>query len=149
MVLHVFELKGYASAAVLAPRIAICEAWRLHFNISGNHFGTSGEPWGAILAPRGRPGGPWEQQDGLEVVLYRILYDLGVILGLACISFLSSRSSCFFRACFQVICLFIFFIFQSIHKGSQGLKHPEIMKVGGLGPSHNKTKTLLNQNEAQ
>ena len=40
-----------------------------YFNILGIHFGTSGPPWEAILAPRDRPGGPWEQQDGFEVVV--------------------------------------------------------------------------------
>ena len=30
------------------------------FLIPGSNFGTSGAPWGAILAPRHHPGGPWE-----------------------------------------------------------------------------------------
>ena len=84
------------------------EARCLHFDILGIHFGPSGVPWDAILAPRDHPGRPWEQQDGLEMVVYSILFDLGVILGPVFISFLSSRSlkfHCCFRACFQVIFL--------------------------------------------
>ena len=34
------------------------------------------------MAPRDHSGGPWEQQDGHEVVWNRIFIDLGVILGL-------------------------------------------------------------------
>ena len=64
---------------------------------------------GAILAPRGHPGGPWEQQDAFEMVAYRILFDLGMILRLVYISFSGARSSKirFFRACFQIIFLSI------------------------------------------
>ena len=47
----------------------------LYFSVSGNHFPTSGAPRRTILAPRDHPGGPWEQQAGLEVVVYRILLD--------------------------------------------------------------------------
>ena len=47
----------------------------------GNHFGTSGAPRGSILPPVEHPGEPWEQQDGFEVVFYRILLDLGVSWG--------------------------------------------------------------------
>ena len=36
---------------------------------------------GAILAPRHQPGGPWEQQDGFEVVDNKIFVDFGMILG--------------------------------------------------------------------
>ena len=67
--------------------IVIWGAWCLLFDISGAHFGTSGapwgvilasrEPWGTILGPRDQPGGPWEQQDGLEVVDNRIFVGLG------------------------------------------------------------------------
>ena len=35
---------------------------------------------------------------------------------------------------------------KSIHKGSPGLKNPEFMEMLGFGPSHNKTKILLDQN---
>ena len=35
---------------------------------------------------------------------------------------------------------------KSIKKGSQGLVNPEIMEVGGFGPSHNKTEIVLDQN---
>ena len=61
--------------------IAIWGAWWLLFDILGIHFGTAGAPWGVILAPRDHPGGPWEQQDGLEVVQNRISIDFAVILG--------------------------------------------------------------------
>ena len=39
-----------------------------------------------------------------------------------------------------------FGIFKSINKGPPGLENPEIMEFGGFGPSHNKTKVLLDQN---
>ena len=75
---HIY-LKGYALCRrpLVAPRIAIegarCLHFRcLHFDILGNHFSTSGAPCGAILAPWGHPGGPWEQQDRLEMVVYKI-----------------------------------------------------------------------------
>ena len=45
------------------------------------HLGTSRATWEAILSPRDHPGGPWEQQDGLEVVNIWIVVDLGVIWG--------------------------------------------------------------------
>ena len=62
--------------------------WCRHFDISGNHFGTSGASY---LAPWDHPGRPWEQQDGLEMVVYRILFDWRVILRPVHIRFLSSR----------------------------------------------------------
>ena len=34
------------------------------------------------MAAQGHPEGPWEQQDGLEMVVYMILFDFGVMLGL-------------------------------------------------------------------
>ncbi len=79
----IHNLKGYALCRqpLLAHRVAIREAWCLHFDILGDHFGASGAPWGGILAPRGRPGGPWAQQDGHKVVPNRICIDFGVILG--------------------------------------------------------------------
>ena len=61
------------------------------FDIIGAHFGTSGAPWGAILAPRDYPGGPWEQQDGFEVVDNRIFVDFGVISGPVYVSFWGSK----------------------------------------------------------
>ena len=64
----------------------------LHFDILGEHFNTSGEPSGPILAPRGHFGGQWGQQDGFEMVLYRILIDFGVIVGPVYIYFWSSRT---------------------------------------------------------
>ena len=47
----------------------------------GSYFGISGAPWEAILASWDHPGGPWEQQDGHEVVHDRILVDFGVMSG--------------------------------------------------------------------
>ena len=38
-------------------------------------------PVGAILASRGRPARPWEQQEGHEGIQDRILNDFGMILG--------------------------------------------------------------------
>ena len=43
------------------------------------------------MALRGHPGGPWGQQDGFEMVVYRILLDFGVILGPVYIRYLNSR----------------------------------------------------------
>ena len=71
--------------------IAIWGAWCLHFDILGDHFGTSGASWGAILAPRDHPGRPGEQQDGLEVVDNMILFDFGVIMGPVYVSFLGTK----------------------------------------------------------
>ena len=92
-----YYLKGYALCRrpLLASRVAIWGARCRHFDILGDHFSTSGAPWGAILVPRGHRGGPWEQQDGLEMVVYRIFFDFGVILGPVYISFLSSKTSKF------------------------------------------------------
>ena len=53
----------------------------------GGHFGISGAPWEAILALRDHPGGPWEQQDGHEVVNNKIFVDFGVISGRVYVSF--------------------------------------------------------------
>ena len=71
-------------------------AWCLLFDILGTHFDTSGAPWGVILAPRDHPGGPWEQQDGLEVVNNRICVDFGMILGLVYVSFWVHNAYYFF-----------------------------------------------------
>ena len=78
----------------------------MHFGSTlGGYFGTSGAPWEAVLAPRDHPGGPWEQQDGFEVVNNRILVDLGIISGHVYVSFFGFKmleiSFCFL-ACFQV-----------------------------------------------
>ena len=43
----------------------------------GGHFGISGASWDAIWRPQAHPGGPWEQQDGLEVVNNTIFVDFG------------------------------------------------------------------------
>ena len=72
--------------------VAICDACCLHFCGPGDHFGTSGAPRETILALRDRPGGPWERQDGHEVVRNRSFIDLGVILGPVYMSFLNSGS---------------------------------------------------------
>ena len=60
--------------------------------IPGYHFCTSGAPWQTILPPQDNPGRQWQQQDGLKMVLYRILFDLGVIWGAVYISLLSSET---------------------------------------------------------
>ena len=54
---------------------------------SREHRGT----WNAILAPRDHSGGPWEQQDGHEVVNNTIFVDFGVISGLVYVSFWGSK----------------------------------------------------------
>ena len=76
--------------AIWEPRCFVFEvlgAISASGSISGGYFGTSGAPWGAILAPRDHPGGPWEQQDGLEFANNRILVDLGMIPGFVYVSF--------------------------------------------------------------
>ena len=55
-----------------------------------------------MLAPRDHAGGPWDQQDRLGMVVYRISFDFGVILGPAYIIFLNSRSSKF-HFCFGLV----------------------------------------------
>ena len=60
------------------------------------------------MATRDHPGRPWEQQDGLEVAIYGILVDFGVISGPVSVHF--SNPKCFhvfFYACFYVIFLAI------------------------------------------
>ena len=52
-------------------------------------------PRGVFRNVGGHPGGPWEQQDRLELLVYRILFDLGMAWGPVYISFLNSRSSKF------------------------------------------------------
>ena len=56
-------------------------------------FFISGERWGVILATRGHPGRPWEQQDGHGVVGNMIFIDFGVILEPVYSSFLNSGRS--------------------------------------------------------
>ena len=72
--------QGLATPSAADPfwllRVASRGARCLHFGILGHYFSTSGEPWGTILAPRDHAGGPWEQQDGFEIVVYRILFDV-------------------------------------------------------------------------
>ena len=53
----------------------------------GGHFGTSGAPWEAILAPRDHPGRPREEQDGHEVANDGIFVDFGMISGPVSVSF--------------------------------------------------------------
>ena len=107
------NLKDYALCrrGLLAPRGFHLGVRCLHFDILGDHFGISGAPWGAILTPRDHAGGPWEQQDGLEMVVHKILFDLGVIFKPVYIRFSRSRSLtnrfCF-RACLQLICFIDF-----------------------------------------
>ena len=45
----------------------------------------------AILSLRDHPGGPWEQQDGFEVIDNRIRLDSGVVSGLVFVSFWGSK----------------------------------------------------------
>ena len=52
------ETPTWALTSFWPLEVAIWGAWCLHFDIPGNHFGTSGAPWGAILAPRDHLGGP-------------------------------------------------------------------------------------------
>ena len=59
----------------------------------GGDFGISGAPWAAIFATRDLPGGPWEQQDGFEVVNDMTLVDLGLSSGGVYVS--SRDSKCF------------------------------------------------------
>ena len=47
----------------------------------GDHFGTSGAPWGTFFAPPDHPGGPWEQQDGHDGVRNGIFIDFELIWG--------------------------------------------------------------------
>ena len=52
---------------------------------------------------------------------------------------------------FQTASIFLVFprycgIIKTINKGAPGVKNPEIMEMLGFGPSHNKTKILLDQN---
>ena len=56
----------------------------------GSNFGVSGALREAILAPRD-PGGPWEQQDGHEVVNDRIFVDFGVISGFVLFQFVGFK----------------------------------------------------------
>ena len=56
------------------------------FVILGAYFRISGAPWG-LIGISGPPWGPWEQQDGVEVVNNKILFDLGMILGVVYVSF--------------------------------------------------------------
>ena len=41
------------------------------------------------------------------------------------------------------------YFLESINKEPPGVKHPEFIEMLGFGPSHNKTKILLDQNEAE
>ena len=43
----------------------------------------------------------------------------------------------------------VFWYNKTINAGLQGFKNPEIMDMFGLGPSHNETEILLDQNEAE
>ena len=96
-----YSLKGYAFCRrpLLAPRIAIEGARCLYFDILVDHFSTSGALWELIFAPWGHLGGPWDQQDGFEMVNNRILVDFGVIRELVYVSFWVSK-------CLQNLVLF-------------------------------------------
>ena len=43
----------------------------------------------------------------------------------------------------------VIYLSKSINKGSPGLENPEIIELGGSGPSHEETKILLDQIEAE
>ena len=60
-----------------------------------------GAPWGAILAPRDHPGGPWEQQDGHEVANDKIVVDFGLISGRVFVSFWNAK--------YVFVCFFVCF----------------------------------------
>ena len=90
--------------SIFAPREHLGRPfWHLG-SILRSHFGVSGAPWEAILAPRDHPGGPWEQQDGHEVVNNRIFIDFGVISGLVYVIFWDSK------------CLKVSFIFSFVSR---------------------------------
>ena len=100
-----FILRATPSAAgPLAPRNCHLGAGCLHFGTLGDNFGTSVAPSGIILAPPDHPGIPWEQQNGFELVVYTILCEFGLILGLDFESFLSTEACNVpvFLGCFQV-----------------------------------------------
>ena len=42
------------------------------FDILGNHFEPSGSFWETILGLRLHAAGPWEQQDELKAIVYRV-----------------------------------------------------------------------------
>ena len=87
-------LKFYAKVRVMfyLLAVAIFRFRCLYFSVSGNRSSTSGAPQRTILAPEGNLGRLWEQQDGFEMVLYRISYDFGVILGPVYMSFSSLKT---------------------------------------------------------
>ena len=74
-----FILRATRSAAgpFWLLEVAIWGAWCVHVDILGDHFVTSGASRGAILVPQDHLTRPCEQQDGLEIVVYGILFDLG------------------------------------------------------------------------
>ena len=57
----------------------------------GGHFGISGAPWEAILAPRDHTGKRWDEQDGHEVANDRLLVDFGMICGVYLYRFFGSK----------------------------------------------------------
>ena len=73
-------LKGYALCRrpLLASRGCHLGAWCLHSGTLGNHLE--------------HPGGPWEQQDGLDRGRHRIFNDLGLMLASFFESLLSTEA---------------------------------------------------------
>ena len=89
-----FILRATPSAAGLFSLLAVAirGAWSLYFGSLGDNFGNSGAHWGSILALRDHLRGPWDQQDGHEVVRNTTFIDFVVILGPVYPSLLISRS---------------------------------------------------------
>ena len=75
-----FDFSGLPFGSLGASFFEFWEPFWFLGSTLGDHFGVSAT-WEAILAPRDHPGGPWEQQDGHEVVRNRIFIDFGVIVG--------------------------------------------------------------------
>ena len=91
MVLVILRATPSAAGPLWLLGVAIWRTRCLYFGTLGNHFGISGAPRGSILPPRNHPGETWEQQDGLEVVVDRILSGFGVIFRPCFESFLGTE----------------------------------------------------------
>ena len=66
------------SCHVLDPRSCHLEGSVPPFSRFGEQFSHLGAPRRTILAPWHHLAGPWEKQDGFEMVVYKILLDSGV-----------------------------------------------------------------------
>ena len=80
-------LNGYIRPLLPAPfgvsGLPFGRARCLQFDILGDHFGTPGAPWMAILAPWDRPGKPWQRQVGHKVVRNRMTESTPRVIGVA------------------------------------------------------------------